>query len=128
MTITIADLRAMTGLSTTAISDIALTECLLIATDYCAGYCTAQGVGTGGTAYDAALQYMTLVNVWRTLDAMGIKPANLTSGSVSVQSDTQAAIDQWMKLAENALQMTVKTNASSKRDMYMRHLRSGKGI
>ncbi len=128
MTITIADLRAMTGLSVTAISDAALTECLLIATDYCAGYCTAQGVGTGGTAYDAAVHYMALVNVWRNLDARGIKPQGLTSGSVTVSSDVAQSIDQWTKLAENALQMTVKTNASSRRDLYMRHLRSGKGI
>lgn len=128
MTISITDLRTMTGLSTTVISDAALNECLLIALDYCAGYCIAQGVGSGGPAYDAAVQYMSLVNMWRNLDAMGIKPAGLTSGSVSINSDTQQAIDQWTKLAENALEMVVKTNAPIKRDLYMRQLRSGRGL
>lgn len=128
MTITITDLRTMTGLSVTAIGDAALTECLLIATDYCAGQCSAQGVGTGGTAYDVAVQYMALANVWRNLDARGIKPQDLTSGSVHIASDVGQAVAQWTKLAEDALKMVVKINASSRRDLYMRHLRSGKGM
>jgi hypothetical protein len=128
MTVSKDDVRNWLGMSTTMMSDTALTECLSMATEYCGAYLSAMGVGASGNAYDIATKYMTAVNVYRNLDARGIKPDSLHAAELTLATNTAAAIDQFTKLAENALQMAVISGAPNKRDIYARHIRAGRGM
>jgi hypothetical protein len=128
MTVTIQNMKDWLGLSTAVISDVMLTECLDIANDYCAGYCTAMGVGASGQAYDSAVRYKAAMNIWRNLDIRGINVQSFRAGELGIGHDVEQACEMFHKLSTDALHMVYKTNAPSKRDLYMRHLRSGRGM
>lgn len=122
----LTDFREWLGLSITILNDASMAACMKMANNYCLAYCQAQGVPVGGQGYSFAIRYMTAANIWRNLDARGIKPPALAASSLRISSDTGQAIAQWTAMALNALEMTVKTNAPIRRDLYSRHLRSGK--
>lgn len=97
-----------------------------MALEYVDGALAARGVGVGGSSYNIAVRYMTAVHVLRRLDIMGIKPTSLSTGGITVGSDLGAAIDEYTKLTADAIDNAVKTNATNRTDLYIRHIRSAK--
>ena len=129
MTYTVTNLTAWLGATLSAqLSSDQLNEAIQDATDYCSGYLTAMGVGTGGSAYDAAMRYVSRASVLRQLDAMGIKPSGLDmGGTLSISSDVGPACEQLTRMADERLKMAYLTNAGNKAGAYIYRNRGGQG-
>lgn len=127
MAATIGQIRTGLGLAVTEITDDELTEALSMAEAVASTWCSANGVPASGAGYDVAVKYYARANAWRTLDAKGIKPASVSSASISMSSDLAAAVAGFEKQAENALAQHRKASLPNTRNAYFKHLRGGKG-
>jgi hypothetical protein len=129
MAITITDLRNWLGTTYTSIlTDTQLTAALARANRYCAGYMSARGVAGSGNAYDAAVEAASHGEVCFQLDSMGIKPSSLSTDAHSEGADVLGTGRYWYDLADKSLVDAVLASAGNKRDLYIRHVRGGRGI
>lgn len=124
MTVTLTDMRNFTGLTSVTISDDELTEHLSTATSACTGYMNAHYAGASGDAFDSAVKYMCCAGVRMILDLKGIKPDSWTSAGITMSTNVQADIAQLKSMADYYLGLEVV--AQGGRDMWIRHIRSGK--
>jgi hypothetical protein len=104
-----------------------LQAAIVSAVNYCNGYLEARGVTGTGAAYRSAVEANAKGQVCLILDSMGLKPSSYSQDSHSIASDSLGTVKYWFDLCNQRLEDAIMA-AVYTRDVFIRHVRGGRGI